>query len=430
MIEEARLHQLEEDLHVAKKAFENYLVELTKALATSPGPYEFGKKDLESLVGINGILRDLDHNAVLVYYFATDEKLRMIVAGPDLGTPPVHRESPIERANLNRLIQEFREKLRSPAKDPRPEAQELYRHMISPVQADLEAYGAKVLMVYLDGALRYVPMAALHDGQRYLVERFATVMYTGAMQAALLARVTSPGPEDCQVGGFGLSEPADGFPALPSVTEELDAIVKESDADRVGVLRGRSYINANFTASHLTDALYKGCRVIHVASHFKLEPGTDEDSFLLMGNGARLSMADLKTKDFPLSDVDLITLSACDTAVGAADSDGREVESFGALAQDHGARAVVATLWEVADRSTALFMAQFYARRHRGQPKAEALGDTQLAFIHGDMTGHEGGTGRGVSIAGLDVDRFLPHGERSYVHPFYWAPFILMGNWL
>jgi CHAT domain-containing protein len=171
-----------------------------------------------------------------------------------------------------------------------------------------------------------------------------------------------------------------------------------------------------------------------LASHFKFEPGTLEGCFLVMGGGTRLSLAELLEGGYHLSDVDLMTLSACQTAVGGTDAEGREVECFATLIQKQGAKAVLATLWPVADRSTAHFMEQFYARRTvQGLTKADALRQTQLAFIHGVEIASAPAEGRAPDRGLVISDqRRGPSraSERSYAHPFYWAPFILMGNWL
>jgi CHAT domain-containing protein len=119
-------------------------------------------------------------------------------------------------------------------------------------------------------------------------------------------------------------------------------------------------------------------------------------------------------------------LSACETAVGGGkDANGMEIEGLGALVQKQGAKAVIATLWPVADESTGLLMQQFYRLRESGRlTKAEALRQAQLEFIQGK---HQ--PGAATAQRGLDTPN-APKPASSYTHPYYWAPFILMGNWL
>ena len=419
--EEARLRSLGEDLKAARQAYYAFLEDLRVAFA-SVAPIEFGKRDLDSLMAFRGTLRELGHGAVLVHYFVTEDRVRMIVTGPEEATPPVHRESLVARARLNELIWRYREKLVNPCADPSPEGRELYAHLVAPIAGDLDAYGAQTVMVYLDQALRYLPVAALQDEGGFLAERLAVVIYTVAAKAGLQA----PPVREWRVAGLGASAGGEGFPALPAVREELDGIVKEGEADPHGIWPGRTYVDAAFSADQLRRVLYGGYRVVHLATHFKFAPGTEADSFLLTGDGERLSLADLKTGDFPFTGVDLLTLSACETGLGGPGGDGREVESFGTLAQNQGARAVLATLWEVPDRSTALFMERFYALRRTGQTKAEALRETQRLFLRQEVT-PAAGESRGVVLAPAgSCARTAP----GYTHPYYWAPFILMGNWL
>lgn len=162
----------------------------------------------------------------------------------------------------------------------------------------------------------------------------------------------------------------------------------------------------------------------------------------LLGDGRRLSLASLKTYRF--RDLDLLTLSACDTALGGGQNEnGREIEGFGALAQTRGANSVIATLWPVADQSTAQFMRLFYRSRAVGSllTKAQALQQAQVALINGRMD--PGPLPSPSSIASASGERQAsrpaPSGTtapapidpaRPYSHPYFWAPFLLMGNWL
>jgi CHAT domain-containing protein len=202
---------------------------------------------------------------------------------------------------------------------------------------------------------------------------------------------------------------APGLAALTGVAAELDRIVKAGDADPYGVLPGFIALDEAFSAARLQTALVEGFPGIHIATHFVFRPGPVEDSYLLLGNGVRLTLAELRSPRYPLQGVALLVLSACETAVGQPGANGREFESFGVLAQRQGARAVLATLWPVSDLSTAAFMARLY-REHqqadRGQrDTAAALRHAQLSFVR------EKGTGVAAGI---------------WRHPFYWAPYVLM----
>ena len=133
----------------------------------------------------------------------------------------------------------------------------------------------------------------------------------------------------------------------------------------------------------------------------------------------------------------MLTLSACNTAVSASGTSGSEVESFGALAQNQGAKGVLATLWQVGDRSTCMLMQNFYRLRAENPAitKAEALNRAQLMFVRGEtLAGNAGDATRGMRVSSPEAEgKAEPSpadAAAAYKHPFYWAPFILMGNWL
>ena len=143
------------------------------------------------------------------------------------------------------------------------------------------------------------------------------------------------------------------------------------------MLPGVQLLDEQFTGDQLSELLESGdYPVVHLASHFVFK-GNEVDSYLLLGNGEKLNLYDFKIGDYPMIDVDLLTLSACETAVGETASNGREIEGFGAMAQQAGAKSVLATLWSVEDKSTALFMKMMYQQRvERGLSKLEAIRQT------------------------------------------------------
>ncbi len=428
----ARLTELDAQLREAREKHLTVLREIESTFIQAGGQRakEFGEKDLKSLKQLGGVLKGLAQPTVLVHYLLTDDRVRIILTLPDPSMPPLHRDSGIPRSAINPLIARLRERLEDPRSDPVADLDALYAALIGPIEADLAAAAPKVLMVSLDQALRYVPFAALHDGKQYLAERYGLAMYTVWAKAVLSTRPAA----DWHAAALGMSKAARGFPALPAVRAELDAIVREGGADTDGVLPGEVFVDDSFTAAKFSEVLRSGYPLIHLASHFHFQAaGTDEDSFLLLGDGTQLSLHELQIGDYPLSQVELLTFSACETALGGSDADGREIESFGMLAQQQGAPAVMATLWKVADQGTAQFMARFYARREQQhETKAEALRQTQIEFIRGALSGMQADTkeGRGQALEGRLKDGDAGQPPAAYAHPYYWAPFILMGNWL
>jgi CHAT domain-containing protein len=266
------------------------------------------------------------------------------------------------------------------------------------VAKDLEAAGAQRLLLDLDGPLRYLPFATLHDGHQWLVERYAlAVTARGAFAAS-----DDSGTPGKEARAFGVSRAHGGFAPLAAVPGELAGVL---DQVKGAGFSGEAFLDEAFTAERLKE-LTEATAVVHVASHFQFGPGSEDRSALLVGDGSLLSLAAIRAEGVRFDGVRMLTLSACQTGVGGGkDAQGVEVEGLGALALDMGARSVVATLWKVADASTADLMKAFYGRWSTGGPRAESLRDAQLRLIRQQGT------------------------ARDWSHPFYWGPFILMGAW-
>ncbi len=178
--EEAReLAELERDLEAANRAFQRFLDELSTEFADTK---QAGKVfQLREAEGLKDVLRELGGRAVVLYTIVGEEKYRVILFTPDA---QLAREYTISAADLHAKVLAFRMALQDPRRDPLPLARELYRILVGPVAKDLEGAQAETLMWSLDGALRYVPFAALHDGERYMVERYRNVVFTPASRRA------------------------------------------------------------------------------------------------------------------------------------------------------------------------------------------------------------------------------------------------------
>lgn len=384
----------------------------------------------ESLSQLRATLTSLGHGAVLLQYLVTDTRVRIILTTSQV---QLARDADVSSKELNRKIAALRRVLQNPALDPRPQAQALYKLLITPVANDLKKAHAQTLMLSLDGSLRYLPMAALHDGEAYLAERYSLAMYTEVAKDKLRQKPA----DQWKVAGLGITRKIGEFSPLPSVQQEMDGIIYIGTWKATGgVLPGEIYLDKEFTQARFHDVLDRAYPVLHIASHFVFIPGTEAQSFLLLGDGKQLSLAELRTGGWKFASVDMMTLSACETALGGGhDENGREIEGFGALAQRQGAKGVLATLWPVADQSTAILMQNLYRlRQERGLTKADALREAQLLLITGKHTRPEALRKTAmVSSAGMgDIDApvYIPDPAKPFGHPYYWAPFILMGNWL
>ena len=192
------------------------------------------------------------------------------------------------------------------------------------------------------------------------------------------------------MAAFGSTNGAPGLPPLPAVRQELQAIVRDPAQRSAGVMSGQIWLDRDFTAQTLRESLRRRPNVVHIASHFVFQAADARASFLLLGDGRRLTLTQLATADYRFDQVDLVTLSACQTALVAGNSFGQEVEALGTLLQAQGAGAVLSTLWSVADASTAQFMRRLYEAREGGPStrggvsRAQALRIAQLSFIRED----------------------------------------------
>jgi CHAT domain-containing protein len=421
----ARLKALHKSMDAAQSAFDARVAEVAKS-STDP---EAQKRRQHEMVDFStdfeASLKELGHNAVLAQYFIEDDKVAILLTTPDA---VVARESPIKRSDLNALIMGYRKTLSSPTQDPLPQAQALYRLLIAPITGDLQQAGAKTLMLSLDDTLRYLPFAALHDGQKYLVENLSIVMVTDAVRDKLNKQPNT----NWSVWGLGITKGGKDYDALPYAGVELNSI-----AGKQGILAGKVLLDGAFTETSLRDGLDQSFPVIHIASHFQFTPGSMDDSFLLLGDGKVMTLSQIKNK-LNFKNVELLTLSACETALGdnSTEHHGAEVEGLGAIAQQAGAKAVLATLWPVADASTAILMRELYqAHKVDHLDKADGLRQAQLALIHGTDVPTEASfkSQRGLQRMKSSSDTpmtFRADPKAPYAHPFYWAPFILMGNWL
>lgn len=434
--EGARLIEVEAGQRIEEAAFMRFLKTAEETLRGKQDTLRNAGIGLKNMQELRQILRSSGQGTALIHTISSKEMLYIFCTTPN--TLMVQGVA-LSRNALRQHVEQLLASLRNPQEDPRPAAQALYSLLLAPFEETLERTHTTSLLFSLDSALRYVPMASLHNGKHWLVERFDLTVFTEAARHTLRAMA----PARPHIAAMGVTRAMAGFPALPSVGKELHGIVQQ--AQNKGGIPGTVDLDTQFTQAHFTRRLQQGVPIVHVASHFYFNPMAQQASFLLLGDGNKLSMADMFTvSPLPFTGVTLLTLSACDTATGKKMGDGREVESFGALAQKHGAQSVIAALWPVVDDSTASLMQYFYETyAQEGVTKAQALQRAQLRLItNGEAP--QAGWQRGVVVAAeapqasaaaaanaapanpaVGQNPALP----GYSHPYYWAPFVLMGNW-
>ncbi len=363
-------------------------------------------------------------NAALLYPLILDDRLELVLVTPD---GLINETVPVDRLTLNAAIVGFRQDITDRFSDPRANAQQLYEWLMQPIIDDLEASGVDTILYAADGALRYIPIAALHDGNQWLTERFTINHIT----AASLTDFTQQGANDLNIlaGAFpeqdvyvDLGTEQVWFSGLPFAQEEVQNLVSS-------IPQTTAFFSQDFNRTAIETRLGDNYTIIHLATHAEFRSGHPTDSFILLGDGDRLTVADLNRWQLP--DVDLVVLSACKTAVSSELGDGAEILGFGYQMQQTGADAAIAFLWYVSDGGTQVLMDAFYTALDNGLSESEALRRSQQALITSDTSVLGGDRGNTATIEIVDPRTGeLLSNSPDLAHPYYWAPFILIGNGL
>ncbi len=295
-----------------------------------------------------------------VQYVLTKNHLTIVVTPPDKSQ--LFYRVPIDRMELYRQIQEALLLLQSPESSLAARSvplRQLHAMLIEPIEVTLRAHNAKSLFLSLPPELRSLPFSALikADGH-YVIEDYAIVFFNeAAVEVSNSARKTRSG---YRVAAMGASDVGNNLPKLPAVPQELSAVIS------VPGISGDQFLDMAFTRKRLQSELSsespRSHNLLHIASHFVLKAGRPEESVLYFGDGSTLSLAELVAERLDFSAYKLVTYSACQTAVSAGRmNDGREMESLSARTQRQGAKAVLATLWKVPDKSSPGIMRSFYS---------------------------------------------------------------------
>jgi CHAT domain-containing protein len=308
----------------------------------------------------------------------------------------VHYRYPIAQSKVRETLQTFREKLQTDYafETVKDEANSVYQWLIEPARTRLEASKINTLVFVPDSQFQNIPMATLYDGKQFLVENFATPI---ALNLAL--QNPKPLPKVLRVLAASLTDPPatfSNFGQLANVGKELDAIAKAGLT--LVPIRDEQFTNQRFNQM-INESSFS---IVHLATHgqFSSDP---QKTFLLTASGS-IKVDDLgtlfRTRGLNRSDeIELLVLSACETASG----DNRAPLGIAGTTLRAGARSTIASLWSVDDESSVELMNQFYQQLGKGNvSRSEALRQAQVTLMK----------------------------SGKYSYPRYWAPFILLGNWL
>jgi CHAT domain-containing protein len=365
-------------------------------------------------------------NAVILYPLILKDRLELVLV--TAGAPPIHKAVPVTQDELNHAISAFLSDLKDPRSNPQPNAQKLYRWLIQPIKAELEQTQTQTIFYAPDDQLRYIPLAALHDGKQYLVEQFQinniistnlqAIQPLPPFQPHVLAGAFATGSYTVRVADrtltfqglqFAGTEVRTLATLLPNTTTLLDkAFAKQPTVDQL------SQYN-----------------IVHLATHgIFTDNGNPQDSFILFGDGDRATLSDVGSWD--LSSIHLVVLSACQTATSATLGKGAPILGLGYQVQLARAQAAIASLWTVDDQGTQTLMDSFYTRLKQGNlTPAQALQQAQRSLLSGKSSNPIDATQRAALIVKVPGGtRNVNPLTRGFSHPYYWAPFILIGNGL
>ncbi len=363
---------------------------------------ELEEKDLKAtnLEVFNQVQEKLQRlpGSVLLYPLILEDRLELVLFKSD--GSGVRKTVEVTEEELKRAIANFRLAVSSRLGDVERPAEQLYNWLIEPIENELEAAKAETIIYLPDRQLHYVPLAALYDGEKWLVERFNINNIAAASltefdaknngSPRILAAGLTEGNYNLQVGDRQVSliattgELVENLAeAIPGTTTLLGA--EFSPEGMVGNLSDRNILHLDTPVALVTGEAGKG---------------KPEDSFILFADGERFTVRELET--LSLENLDLVVLSAVETNLGSDMGNGEEIVSFGYQMQRAGVEAIITSLWRSDEEAVGEFMTTFYRVLQEGKSPAEALRETQIATI-----GKEGISGRS---------------------PYYWAQFVLMGN--
>ncbi len=297
-------------------------------------------------------------------------------------------------------------------------SQQLYSQLIEPISAVLEERSVENLVFIMDNSLRLLPLAALHDGQQYLIEKYSV----GLMPSLSLTDTRFVDIKEVGLLAMGADTFSDEAP-LPSVPTELSVISELWNAPA-------PLLNDRFTLSNLRSArANQRYGILHLATHGDFNPGAANQSYIRFGDG-RVTLDQLRTLRLYDPTVELMVLSACRTAVGNPEAE----LGFAGLAHQAGVKTALGSLWYVGDQATLSLMSSFYANLRNAPIKAEALRQAQLAMLRGEVS-LEGGN---LRIEQGDTEQQFPlRGETleaiealpvDLKQPYAWSAFTMIGS--
>ncbi|HEY9849513.1 MAG TPA: CHAT domain-containing protein, partial [Leptolyngbyaceae cyanobacterium] len=309
------------------------------------------RKTYLSVGQIQNILKQIASKSgkqpAILYVFVQPKQLDLILVTP-AGKSIYRSVTETNSEVLRKVVTMFRKEVTNPLRRNTTSylnpAQKLYQWLIAPIESELQSQKIDTLAFSLDAGLRTIPLAALHDGQKFLIQKYSI----GLIPSINLIDTSYEDVRKFEILAMG----ADTFPqleSLPAVPLELSTIAQH-------IWKGKFFLNEEFTPANLRNQRSKNAfRIVHLATHGEFQPGQPNNSYIHFWN-SRLSLDRLRQIDWNSPPVELLVLSACRTAVG----DEQAELGFGGLAVAAGVKSALASLWYVSDRGTLALMTEFY----------------------------------------------------------------------
>lgn len=355
----------------------------------------------------------LPNHAMLVSVIANRDRLSLMTLTAQ--DKPVSYQLPISRASLLAEVAQLQTQLTNPLLRQSDQflasSQELYRWLIEPLLPELRQQGIRHLLFSLDEGLRMLPIAALHNGDRFLIEDYSVNL----IPSLSLTPTQAPNLQDASVLALGISQ-FEQLATLPAVPVELSSI-------QTHFPKSLHFQEEQATLAAFQQQLNTGKhRIVHLATHGHFQPGVTDQAYIQFW-GDRLNLNQVEAANWSNAAIDLLVLSACKTALGDAETE----YGFAGLAVQARAGSAVAGLWNAHDAATSALMSEFYRQLSLGQPKGEALRLAQLALLEGSVRLENKqlvGSGKVVQLP----SELQELGDRTFWHPYYWSGFTLIGN--
>ncbi|MDB9315935.1 CHAT domain-containing protein [Spirulina sp. CS-785/01] len=332
------------------------------------------------------------------------------------GKPKLH-QVPVSQEMAVKVARQFRRTVTNAHReDYLGPGQKLYDWLVAPIEETLEEYEITHLTYLLDEGLRLIPLAALYDGEQFLIERYSVSL----MPSLALADLSYADVREMNVLAMGMDEfektENSDLPPLPAVSMELDVLTNE-------LWPGESYLNEGFTQQRLIEARQdKPYGIVHLATHGTFRSGSPQDSYIQLGDRT-LSLDELRELSLHNPKVELLVLSACRTAIGSAEAE----LGFAGLAVMAGVKSALGSLWYSNDAGTMGLMTTFYEFLDESPIKAQALRESQLAMMRGEVVFED-------EMLVTPQGRFplTPElaelGDLAFTHPYFWSAFTLVGT--